>query len=133
MKPQTIRFRWFGWWPTRDEWRIMRHDARMRRIGICNEPPDTDRGGYNHWRCQLDVYHVGPHRYRNYVWSILRPEVRYDPLPITERTPNGDPQVPGVGRSFAQRRAGMRRLRRLSKIYGETTPAHEPTEQEKER
>ena len=130
MKPLPIRLRLFGWWPTRTEWRIMLHDARMRRLGVCNETPDMERGGYSHWRCQLDIYHVGPHRYRNYVWSTLRPAPRYDPLPIAEPMPNGDPQVPGFGMSFAQRRAGVKRIRRLSKLYGETVPAYESTDQD---
>lgn len=47
-------------------------DLNARRVGLCNDAPWPDHGGYNHWRCQERRRHqlLGvDHRFNSYTWT----------------------------------------------------------------
>lgn len=119
----SIRFHWFGWWPTAREWRVLAFDARQVLTGHCNNKPwrgaMNPGGGYSHWRCHLPFFHAGSHRSRNYTWDG-KGRANYDPLPVGERFPGNDRQPPGFGHSYMQRRRGMREMRKRDAAGFET-------------
>lgn len=53
-------------------------DLNARRVGLCNDAPWPDHGGYNHWRCKRLRRHDGKHRFNSYTWTDDT-EVEYAP------------------------------------------------------
>lgn len=46
----------------------------------CGVVPERGSGGYSHWHCDLKKRHLGPHRYRNYIWPGPGERVQYAPI-----------------------------------------------------
>jgi hypothetical protein len=52
---------------------------------VCGMKPCESSGGYHHWYCQRRAWHLGRHRFNNYVWWWRNP-VKYAPVPMSAVT-----------------------------------------------
>lgn len=60
-----------------------RESALKHHPATCGARPRASGGGYEHWYCQRGRFHVGAHRFNNYVWRrIGLGRVHYDPAPF---------------------------------------------------
>lgn len=86
---QKLFLRWFVWdsW-IKAEWFGLRrwlyykalHAVVHARIPFaCQEVPDRNSGGYDHWHCQLGRRHTGKHRFNNGVWAAGG-KIEHDPI-----------------------------------------------------